>query len=153
MRKYHYSNSAFSKLIDKQKYCKLLVNEIRIKPAIRNRRNRSRKKQKSCPKKFRNIYRRTPVFEPLFNKVVGLRASSFIKKRLQHRYFAVNISKCLRTPILKNTWERLLLKEIILQVILMTDHQNLLQQFLQGGICEEIIGGGGGQKQDNWGFW
>ena len=28
----------------------------------------------------------------------------------------------------------------------MTDHQNLLQQFLQGGICEEIIGGGGGGK-------
>ena len=40
-------NSVFSKLIDKQKYCKLLVNEIRIKPAIRNRRNRSRKEQKS----------------------------------------------------------------------------------------------------------
>ena len=34
----------------------------------------------------------------------------------------------------------------------MTDHQNLLQQFLQGGICEEIIGGGGGKSRTTGGF-
>ena len=43
----------------------------------------------------------------LFNKVVDLQASSFIKKRLQHSYFPVNIAKILRTPILKNIYERL----------------------------------------------
>ena len=34
---------------------------------------------------------------------------NFIKKRLQHRCFPVNIAKCLRTPILKNMYEKLLL--------------------------------------------
>ena len=51
---------------------------------------------------FCNIYRKTPVLELLFNKVTGLEVCCFIKKRLQHRYFLVNIAKCLRTPILKN---------------------------------------------------
>ena len=37
---------------------------------------------------------------------------NFIKKRLQHRYFPVNITKFLRTPILKNIWERLHLKQL-----------------------------------------
>ena len=36
----------------------------------------------------------------------------FIKKRLQHRYFPVNITKFLGTPILKNIWERLYLKQL-----------------------------------------
>ena len=35
---------------------------------------------------------------------------NFIKKRLQHRCFPVNIAKFLRTFILKNICERLLLK-------------------------------------------
>ena len=44
-----------------------------------------------------------------FNKVASLQACNFIKKRLQRRCFLVNIVKFLKTPILKNTWERLLL--------------------------------------------
>ena len=32
----------------------------------------------------------------------GLKACNFIKKRLQHRYFPVDIAKFLRKPILKN---------------------------------------------------
>ena len=48
----------------------------------------------------------------LFNKVAGLeaglRACNFIKKKLQHRYFPVNIAKHLRTHILKNIYEWLL---------------------------------------------
>ena len=48
--------------------------------------------KKSSPYKFRNIYRKTPVLESLFNKVAGLQA------------------KFLRTPILKNTCKRFLLK-------------------------------------------
>ena len=40
---------------------------------------------------------------------VGLRACNFIKNRLQHRFFPVNIANFLRIPILKNICERLLL--------------------------------------------
>ena len=63
------------------------------------------------------------MLESLFNKVAGLQASNFIKKRPQQRYFLVNITKSLRTPILKNICERLLLHfwkvfcENILQII------------------------------------
>ena len=32
----------------------------------------------------------------LFNKVAGLHASNFIKKRLQHNCFPVNTAKCLQ---------------------------------------------------------
>ena len=35
----------------------------------------------------------------LYNKVTGLQLFNFIKKRLQHRCFLVNIAKFLRTPI------------------------------------------------------
>ena len=44
----------------------------------------------------------TTVLESLFNKVKGLQACNFIKKRLQHRCFSVNIAKFLRASILKN---------------------------------------------------
>ena len=37
------------------------------------------------------------------------RACNFIYKRLQHRYFSVKFAEFLRTPILKNSCERLLL--------------------------------------------
>ena len=56
--------------------------------------------KKSCPKTFRNIHRKIPL---------GLQDCCFIKKRLQHRCFPVNIANFLRTAILKNIWERLLL--------------------------------------------
>ena len=35
---------------------------------------------------------------------------NFIKNRLQHRFFPVKIAKILRTPILKNIWEWLVLQ-------------------------------------------
>ena len=41
------------------------------------------------------------------NKNVGLQSWNFIKKRLQHRFFPVNIAKFLRTPVLENICERL----------------------------------------------
>ena len=58
---------------------------------------------------FYHIPRKTPVPELLFNKVTGLEVCNFIKKRLQHRCLLVNIAKFLRTPILKNICEWLLL--------------------------------------------
>ena len=51
-----------------------------------------------CLQKFRS--RKTPVLEFLFNKDAGLKLSNFMKKRLQHRYFPVNIAKFLRTAFL-----------------------------------------------------
>ena len=42
-----------------------------------------------------------------FNKVAGHQSCNFIKKRLQHRCFLVNIEKLIITPILKNICERL----------------------------------------------
>ena len=41
------------------------------------------------------------------NKNAGLQSWNFIKKRLQHRFFPVNIMKILRTPALENICERL----------------------------------------------
>ena len=41
------------------------------------------------------------------NKNVGLQSWNSIKKRLQHRFFPVNIAKFLRTPVLENICERL----------------------------------------------
>ena len=43
-------------------------------------------------------------------KVLDPEAYNFIKKRLQHRCFLVNIAKFLRAPILKKICERLLLQ-------------------------------------------
>ena len=50
------------------------------------------------------------MLESLSNNNAGLQACNFIKKRLQQRCFPVNIAKFLRTPILKNICERLLLE-------------------------------------------
>ena len=44
-----------------------------------------------------------------FVKKGVFKACNFIKKKLQHRYFPVTFAKILRTPILKNICQRLLL--------------------------------------------
>ena len=56
--------------------------------------------------KFAGKHRPQSLF---FNKVAGLRPATLLKKRLWHRCFPVNFAKLLRTPILKNICERLLL--------------------------------------------
>ena len=53
---------------------------------------------------LRSIHRNTTVLESLF------KVCNFIKNRHQHKCFPMNIAKFLRTPILKNIWERLLPK-------------------------------------------
>ena len=55
-----------------------------------------------CSWKFCKILKKTPVPEPLFNKVAGLRLAILLKKRLWHSCFHVNFAKFLRTP-LQNT--------------------------------------------------
>ena len=63
-----------------------------------------------CKKRvLKSFHRKTPVLGSLFNIVVGLQAFNFIIKRLQHKCFPVNIAKLLRTPVLKNICEQLLL--------------------------------------------
>ena len=46
---------------------------------------------------FLNIHRKTPVLKSLFNKVAGILACNFIKKKLQQRCFPVNIAKFVGT--------------------------------------------------------
>ena len=65
--------------------------------------------QSRCSKKFHNIHRKTPVLKSLFDKVAGLTAHNFNKKRLLHRCFPVNIAKFLRTGLfIEHFWWLLL---------------------------------------------
>ena len=68
--------------------------------------------KKGVLKIFCNIHEKTHVLDCLFNKAAGMKAFNFIKKRLQHRCFPLNIEKILRTPTLKNTSGRLLLHTV-----------------------------------------
>ena len=61
--------------------------------------------QNRSPWKFRNISRETPVLESLF----FLQACKFIKRRLQHMCFPVNIEKFLRTSFFTKRLRWLLL--------------------------------------------
>ena len=47
--------------------------------------------QDRCSCGFRNVHRKTPWLESLFNKVAGLKSCNFIKKRLRRRCFPVSI--------------------------------------------------------------
>ena len=51
-----------------------------------------------------------PVQESYFNKAAGLQPTILLKKRLQHRCFAVNILEFFTTVLFENTIERLLLE-------------------------------------------
>ena len=61
-----------------------------------------------------------PVLESFFNKVVEiscLQHCRFVKKKLQHRYFSVNIANILTTRIMKNICEELFLKKLTASVL------------------------------------
>ena len=51
------------------------------------------------------------MLESLFNKVKGLQAGNFVKKRLQHTCVPVELAKFLRTPTSKNIYKELLLTD------------------------------------------
>ena len=53
------------------------------------------------------------MLESLFDKVAVIQPSNFNKEILQHRCFPVNIANFLKTPILKNICEWLLLLIVI----------------------------------------
>ena len=52
-----------------------------------------------------------------FNRIAGFKTCNFLKMRLQHRRFLVNIAKFLRTLILMKICEQLLLQFLLLTVI------------------------------------
>ena len=59
------------------------------------------------------MFFKTSVLESRFNKVADLKACHFIKKRLQHRCFPVNIAKILKTAFfIEHLWWLLLGPEI-----------------------------------------
>ena len=60
--------------------------------------------------KFSTFHRKTTVLESRFDKVTGLQASKFNKKRLQYRCFPV---KFLIAPFLTEHLQRLLLKYFV----------------------------------------
>ena len=60
-------------------------------------------------KKFAIFTGKHLCLESLFNKVAGLQRYNFIKKKLQHRIFPVNIAKFLRTVLfIEHLWWLLL---------------------------------------------
>ena len=72
--------------------------------------------RKSCSYKSRNIHRKTPVLGSPFNRLAGLKACNFLKKRLRHRCFPVDFAKFLKTLILMKICEQLLLPFFLLTV-------------------------------------
>ena len=73
--------------------------------------------------------------EPLFNKVAGLHGYNFIKKKLECRFFPVNIAKFLRTPILNNICQRLLFYMgqllVILKLVISRNFTMILGSFIK----------------------
>ena len=64
---------------------------------------------KRCFQKFRKIHRKTPVPEPLFDKVAILRPAPLLKKRRWHRCFPMNFAKFFRALFLTEHFQWLLL--------------------------------------------
>ena len=82
----------------------------KLKKCLNSRRSHQRCSiEKAVLKDFAIFTAKKPVLGSLFNRVGGFK-TNFLKKRLQHRCFHVNIAKFLRTPILKNIYEQLLLE-------------------------------------------
>ena len=57
------------------------------------------------------------MFVSLFNKAAALHACNFTIKRVQHRHLPVKFVKFVRTPILKNICERLLLSSVNFEIM------------------------------------
>ena len=77
------------------------------------------------------------MFKSLLNKAAGLQSCRFIKKRLQRKCFFVNITKLLRTRILKNVCERLLLHHIFGYLKSLFDDYET-EQILKKGLLKKF---------------
>ena len=61
--------------------------------------------EKSSIQSLPKVSRKTPVLEFLSNKVASLKAGSFIKNRVQHSCFLVNIAEFLITAFfIEHLW-------------------------------------------------
>ena len=76
------------------------------------------------------------MLQYLFNKAADLQAFHFIKKRPQNRCFHVKLAKFLRTPILKNSFERQLL-EMFYKKVSPEKFANLIGKWLCPNIFQE----------------
>ena len=65
--------------------------------------------KKGVLKNFTKFIRKHMHWSLFFNKVVGLRPATLLKKRLERRHIPVNFVKLFRTPFLQNTSRRLLI--------------------------------------------
>ena len=72
------------------------------KPILTNTRSRRSLCKIGVLKNLAKFTEETLVMESLFNKDVGLRPSTLLKKTLQHRRPSVNYKKFLKTTFLQN---------------------------------------------------
>ena len=81
---------------------RLLLTAVHTKPFSSHKGSRSHVLQNRHSWKFCGIHRKTLVLESVFNTVTDLQDCNFIKKRLQHMCFPVNIATFVRIIFLKN---------------------------------------------------
>ena len=73
--------------------------------------------KKGVLRKFAKFTRKHLCQSLFFNKVAGLRSTTLLKKRLQHRFFPLNFSKFLRTSFLTEHLRWLLLYVIFREAV------------------------------------
>ena len=99
-------------LINRKKRKKRTKCDQWIKPGLEQKSVGRVIRRCSLNKVFKTIVlnsQETPVLESLFNQVSVLQTCNSVKKWLQERCFPVNFVRFLRTPILQNSYEQLLL--------------------------------------------
>ena len=110
---------------------------------IRNRSSHQRCSAKKVLLKISQVSQESSVLEFLFNKVAGLQACNFIKKKLQHRCFPVRFVKFLRRPILrKHLWRTASqarditgwIKTLLVKTMINCTQKNILQDHLNNQL-------------------
>ena len=91
--------------------------------------------KKGVLKKFHKIHLKTPVLESLFNRVLGMRHATLLKKRLRHRCIYVNFVKFLRTSFLQNTSVFCLTVSLHKEVLYICWNLLLLEKWTKSQFC------------------
>ena len=89
-------------------FCKICCKIVPITAVIANAnkkwiKTKSRSSRSQMFFKIGVLKNFAPVLESIIDKVAGLKACNFIKKRLQYRCLPVKFAKFYRTPFLQNT--------------------------------------------------
>ena len=89
-------------------FCKICCKIVPITAVIANAnkkwiKTKSRSSRSQIFFKIGVLKNFAPVLESIIDKVAGLKACNFIKKRLQYRCLPVKFAKFYRTPFLQNT--------------------------------------------------